>query len=62
MADAAAVLRRVALFTKEYPPNVYGGAGVHVEYLAKALSALGEGEVRTFGDQSVRDGALSVRG
>jgi starch synthase len=31
---------RVALLTREYPPEVYGGAGVHVEYLARALSGL----------------------
>jgi starch synthase len=30
----------VALLTREYPPEVYGGAGVHVEYLARELSAL----------------------
>ena len=29
--------RRVALLTREYPPDVYGGAGVHVEYLAREL-------------------------
>ena len=29
---------RIALFTNEYPPNVYGGAGVHVEYLARELA------------------------
>ncbi|HEY3261465.1 MAG TPA: glycogen synthase [Pseudonocardiaceae bacterium] len=29
---------RVALLTREYPPEVYGGAGVHVEYLARELS------------------------
>ena len=28
---------RVALLTREYPPEVYGGAGVHVEYLAREL-------------------------
>lgn len=33
---------KVALLTKEYPPEVYGGAGVHVEYLAKALGELDE--------------------
>jgi alpha-maltose-1-phosphate synthase len=32
---------KVSLLTREYPPDVYGGAGVHVEYLAKALSASG---------------------
>ena len=31
---------RVALLTREYPPDVYGGAGVHVEYLARELAAL----------------------
>ncbi|MGO9078242.1 MAG: glycogen synthase [Streptosporangiaceae bacterium] len=31
---------RVALLTREYPPEVYGGAGVHVEYLARELSRL----------------------
>ena len=29
---------RIALFTNEYPPNVYGGAGVHVEYLSRELA------------------------
>jgi starch synthase len=29
---------RVALLAREYPPDVYGGAGVHVEYLARALA------------------------
>jgi starch synthase len=33
---------KVALLTREYPPEVYGGAGVHVEYLARALSGLVE--------------------
>jgi starch synthase len=33
-------LLKVALLTREYPPEVYGGAGVHVEYLARALSGL----------------------
>ena len=31
---------KVALFTREYPPEVYGGAGVHVEYLARSLADL----------------------
>ena len=33
---------KVALLTREYPPEVYGGAGVHVEYLAKSLAPLVE--------------------
>ena len=31
---------RVALLTREYPPEVYGGAGVHVAYLARELASL----------------------
>jgi alpha-maltose-1-phosphate synthase len=31
---------RVAMLTREYPPEVYGGAGVHVEYLSRALAGL----------------------
>ncbi len=31
---------KVALLTREYPPNVYGGAGVHVEYLSRSLAPL----------------------
>jgi starch synthase len=41
---------RVALLTREYPPDVYGGAGVHVEYLARELAALAEVTVHCFGD------------
>lgn len=55
-------LRKVALFTNEYPPNVYGGAGVHVEYLSKALAKLLAVEVRSFGDQHEDEDGLSVRG
>ena len=54
--------RKVALFTNEYPPYVYGGAGVHVEYLSKALAEQVPVEVRCFGDQDYRDGNLTVRG
>lgn len=40
---------RVALLTREYPPEVYGGAGVHVEYLVPALARLVDVEVHCFG-------------
>ncbi|MEO8850553.1 MAG: glycogen synthase [Allobranchiibius sp.] len=41
---------RVDLLTKEYPPNIYGGAGVHVAELVKALRASGiQTQVRAFG-------------
>jgi glycogen synthase len=53
---------KVLLLTREYPPDVYGGAGVHVEYLARELAKLAAVEVRTFGRQAVEDAALAVRG
>ncbi|WP_089155616.1 glycogen synthase [Micromonospora sp. NBS 11-29] len=40
---------RVDLLTREYPPEVYGGAGVHVEYLARELRRLTEVRVHCFG-------------
>jgi starch synthase len=40
---------RVALMTREYPPEVYGGAGVHVEYLARELRAFEEVDVHCWG-------------
>ena len=39
---------KVAIFTWEFPPNIYGGAGVHAKYIATALSKLVEVQVRTF--------------
>src|SRR5436305_8620212 len=52
-----------ALFlTNEHPPNVYGGAGVHVDYLSRELAKLMPIEVRCFGDQDYENGNLSVRG
>ena len=55
-------VRKVVLFTNEYPPYVYGGAGVHVEYLSRALAQLVEVEIRCFGDQDVQDENVRVRG
>ncbi|WP_027345078.1 glycogen synthase [Hamadaea tsunoensis] len=40
---------RVDLLTREYPPHVYGGAGVHVEYLARSLRMLADVRVHCFG-------------
>ncbi len=41
---------RVDLLTKEYPPDIYGGAGVHVTELVRALRTDTEVRVRCFGD------------
>jgi starch synthase len=40
---------RVELFSREYPPEVYGGAGVHVEYLARELVKHLDASVFCFG-------------
>ena len=40
MTDPLSGKLRVALLTREYPPEVYGGAGVHVTYLARELAPL----------------------
>ncbi|MCU1673204.1 MAG: glycogen synthase [Frankiales bacterium] len=46
---------RIGLLTKEWPPEVYGGAGVHVEYLVRELRRLAEVDVHCFG--AVREDA-----
>ncbi|MFB3816453.1 MAG: glycogen synthase [Candidatus Methylomirabilales bacterium] len=53
---------RALLLTREYPPEVYGGAGMHVDYLSRELARLVPVEVRTFGEQAWRAGGLTVRG
>ncbi len=53
---------KALFFTREFPPYVYGGAGVHVEYLARELAKLMEMEVRAFGDQGIASDSLSVKG
>ncbi len=53
---------KALFYTREYPPYVYGGAGVHVEYLAAELSKLMDVEVRCFGDQNEKSEHLSVKG
>ena len=52
-----------ALFlTNEYPPNIYGGAGVHVDYLSRELAKIMDVEVSCFGDQDVEQPHLKVKG
>ena len=48
--------------TREYPPHVYGGAGVHVEYLSRELAKTIEVEVHCWGEQRLDAGNLQVRG
>jgi alpha-maltose-1-phosphate synthase len=49
----------VALLTREYPPEVYGGAGVHVTYLARELARLVNLTVHCMGED--RPGAVAHR-
>ncbi|MEF8728882.1 MAG: glycogen synthase [Accumulibacter sp.] len=53
---------KVLLLTREYPPYVYGGAGVHVEYLSGELARLMHVEVRSFGDQDTVVDGVRVKG
>jgi alpha-maltose-1-phosphate synthase len=48
---------KVALMTREYPPEVYGGAGVHVEYLARELRTMVDLTVHAWGAGDVEHSA-----
>jgi glycogen synthase len=52
---------KTLLLTNEYPPTIYGGAGVHVDYLSRGLAKHIDVEVRAFGDQDVT-GNPTVKG
>ena len=53
---------KALLLTNEYPPHVYCGAGVHVEYLARELARFMAVEERCFGGQTSSEVDLTVRG
>lgn len=53
---------KALLLTNEYPPNIYGGAGVHIDYLSRELAKLIDVEARTFGQQNVEQEHLKVAG
>ena len=53
---------RILFLSREYPPHVYGGAGVVVDHLSRALARRASVEVRCFGEQQRSDRGLSVRG
>jgi starch synthase len=48
---------RAALLTREFPPDVYGGAGVHVDFLARELRKLIDVDVQAMGEP--REGATA---
>lgn len=53
---------KVLFLTNEYPPHIYGGAGVHVGELSRELAKMMSVEVRCFGDQRVERENLKVTG
>jgi glycogen synthase len=53
---------KVTFMAREFPPHVYGGAGVHLRELARCLSALMEVEVRCFGEQRGKQGTVRAKG
>ena len=53
---------KIALYSNEFPPNIYGGAGVHIDFLSKELAQLGDVEVRCFGNQSEELDGMNVIG
>ncbi len=57
---------KIAILTNEYPPHIYGGAGVHVEYLTRELANLDDHkhlvEILCFGDQRVETGNIMAKG
>jgi alpha-maltose-1-phosphate synthase len=52
---------KVGLLTREYPPDVYGGAGVHVEFLARELRSLTDLQVHTWSSAKAAEEQPGVR-
>jgi glycogen synthase len=52
----------VLLLTNEFPPTVYGGAGVHVAELTRALRGRVDLDIRTFGSQAIDEPGWRVHG
>lgn len=53
---------KIALLTNEFPPNIYGGAGVHIDFLSQELAKLAQVEVRCFGNQKEATETMNVLG
>jgi hypothetical protein len=53
---------KALLLTREYPPHIYGGAGVVADQLSKALARRMTVEVRCFGEPAPRDDGIVARG
>jgi alpha-maltose-1-phosphate synthase len=53
---------KTAILTNEFPPNIYGGAGIHVKFLTQELKKYLSLEVRCFGDQNQSEESMTVQG
>ena len=53
---------RALILTNEFPPAIYGGAGVHVDELTRHLRAMIELDIRTFGAQVDAEPGWRVKG
>jgi glycogen synthase len=53
---------KVTLVTKEYPPHIYGGAGIHIKYLSQELMKIMDVDVRCFGEQDEREAHRRAKG
>ena len=53
---------KVALLTNEFPPDIYGGAGIHVQFLSRELRNHCEIEARAFGSQNDSEKNLNAIG
>jgi len=53
---------KAAILTNEFPPHIYGGAGIHVQFLTRELQAHCQVEVRCFGDQNSQSPTLGALG
>src|SRR3954471_2499007 len=59
VADSGSPSVRVDLISREYPPEVYGGAGVHLEYLSRDLRRLADVRVHCFGQPRSEPGVTA---
>ncbi len=55
------LVMKTLILTNEFPPAVYGGAGVHVEYLSRELAKLIDVEVRSFDGAALNEARLKAR-
>ena len=64
--DTRRSFMNIVLLTNEYPPNIYGGAGVHIEYLSREIARLDEKshqlQILCFGHQAEERDNVTVKG